>query len=313
MRRPSKLRIPWHPHQKLWNWELIALIRARFGTGLLGQTIEAVVIGAELVLLAVCSRARRGARATGAGTRQGDRSQVLYIDCGLHKQAEQVQWMQRWFGERYELHVLAFEAGVEHARDAAVELAGLERLRLHHLALVGPDYVGDEVRLYKSPGKGKADSLFSERGEHFEVVPASRLSTVLAEDGWDITRTPTILRMNIEGAEQFVVADLLASGLTTAIDGYYGLWDDLSKIDPAADERFQNLLAEHGISTLTFNDRDLETAANRPSRLSLHMLPATLRELAFRLRRRVIRRDIEAAFEAGVARAQANGSTGVSP
>ena len=40
----------------------------------------------------------------------------------------------------------------------------------------------------------------AERGEQFEVVPARRLSTVLAEEGWDLTRTPTILRMNIEGA-----------------------------------------------------------------------------------------------------------------
>ena len=195
-----------------------------------------------------------------------------------------------------------FEAGGEHFRDAAAELAGLERVRLHHLALVGPDHEGDEVRLYKSGGKGKADSLFEERGTEFETVPAGRLSAVIADEGWDLAKTPVIVRMNIEGAEQFVIDDLLAAGLAGAVDGYYGMWDDLSKLDPDADQRFQRAARPQGIQTMTFNDRDLATFGDRPLMLSPRELPTTLRDLTFRWRRHVIRSDIESAIEAGVSR-----------
>jgi hypothetical protein len=303
----GRLSLLWHPYQRLWNWALIARIRARFGRGRLGGLLEAGVILADSLLLS--ARAARRDKGLGARRRHhgSERPQVLYIDCGVHKEAEQVQWMQRWFGDRYELHVLAFEAGGDHCRDAAAALAGLDRLRLHHLALVGPDYADSEVKLYKSSGKGKADSLFQERGEEFEIVPAGRLSSVLAQEGWDLARTPTVLRMNIEGAEQFVIADLLEAGLAGSIDGYYGMWDDLSKIDPAGDGRFRALLAEQGIATLTFNDRDLTSFGDRPLRLTPGELATTLRDLALRLRRRVIRRDIESAIERGLARVAANG------
>jgi hypothetical protein len=157
MTRRNPLRILWHPHQKLWNRAVTWRIKRLFGAGALARTVETAVIAADSLLLAVRSRARRAARGAPTGARAQGRPAVLYIDCGVHKRAEQVQWMDRWFGEDYELHVLAFEAGGEHAQDAAAELVGLQRLRLHHLALVGPDHEGEEARLYKSPGKGKAD------------------------------------------------------------------------------------------------------------------------------------------------------------
>jgi len=75
---------------------------------------------------------------------------------------------------------------------------------------------------------------------------------------------PIILRMNIEGAELFVVEDLIAAGMTKMIAGYYGMWDDLSKIDVRRDREFRRLLRMHSIATLTFNDRDSEV----PLRLS---------------------------------------------
>ncbi len=302
MRRLERLRKLWHPHQKLWNSWVIWLIRGRFGTGAAGESLLAGVIIIDSLLLAARSRSRG---AFGRMPPPLGRPRVLYIDCGLHRQAEEVRWMHRWFGERYELHVFGFEASGEHAVAAAAELAGLEHLHLHQLALVGPDYEGEEARLYKASGRGRADSLFSERGQEFEVVPAARLSAVLAREGWDIRRTPTILRMNIEGAEQFVIADLLEAGLADSVDGYYGLWDDLYKIDRAADQHFRLLLAEHGISPLTFNDRDLEVRAPA-ARLSPRQMPSALRALAFRLRQSVIRRDIESAIAAGLARSAAN-------
>jgi len=63
--------------------------------------------------------------------------------------------------------------------------------------------------------------------------------------------------MNIEGAEPDVVADLVDSGIAAHIDGFFGMWDDLSKIDREADAGFRSLLARQGIEPFTFNGRDL--------------------------------------------------------
>jgi hypothetical protein len=132
--------------------------------------------------------------------------------------------MHDWFSTRYDLEILGFEAGSEHIADARAELADVEGVQLDHVALVGPDHVGDEVELYLSGGqsRGKGDSLFSTRGQRSETVPARRLSKVLADRGCSSDTMPVILRMNIEGAEQFVIQDLLDTGLTASIDGYYG-------------------------------------------------------------------------------------------
>lgn len=205
---------------------------------------------------------------------------LLYIDCGVHKRGEQIRWMYRWFADRYDLHVLGFEASAEHFCDATAALADMDQVRLHHVALVGPDHEGDEVRLYKSGGNGEGDSLFGVRGEQYELVPARRLSQVLADEGYVLSESPVILRMNIEGAEHFVIDDLLDARLHTSIDGYYGMWDDLSKIDPNDDSRFRQLLRDYRISKLTFNDRDLP----------------------FWLRRYAIRTDIETSIRAGLGR-----------
>ena len=210
----------------------------------------------------------------------------------MHERGEQIRWMYKWFADRYELHVLGFEASAEHFRKVSVVLGDLDHGRLHQVALVGPDHVGDEVRLYKAGGEGEGDSLFATRGEEYESVPAQRLSQVLADEGYVLSKTPVILRMNIEGAEHFVIEDLIDAGLNIFIDGYYGMWDDLSKIDPNADGRFRQLLRDHQISNITFNDRDL---------------PVWLRRYA-------IRADIETSVRAGLARIKSDeGDAGAGP
>jgi len=284
LRRPHWLL--WHPHQKLWNWSLVGILRRLLGESPVRRVVIGVLVTVDSLLLLGRVELRR-LHATidsrGKDAPPGVRPRVLYLDCGVHKRGEQIRWMQRWFADRYELHILGFEASGEHFRDASTELADVEGVRLHHVALVGPDHVGEEVRLYKTGGGGHGDSLFAARGENYDVVPARRLSQVLADEGYVLGELPVILRMNIEGAEQFVIDDLIDAGLHASIDGYYGMWDDLSKIDPAADRRFRRLLRDHRISTVTFNDRDLD----------------------FRLRRHAIRTDVATSVRTGLARVKA--------
>jgi hypothetical protein len=205
---------------------------------------------------------------------------LLHLDCGVYKTGEQIRLVHRWFADRGELALMGFEASSENFDDAVAALADLPEVGLMHVALVGPEHTGDQVALYRSGTNGAADSLFPERGSDCEMVPARRLSQILAEAGRRLDETAVVLRMNIEGAEQFVIEDLIAAGLHHSIDGYYGMWDDLSKIDRAADDRFRRRLREVGITTLTFNDRDTGR----------------------RLRQWAIRTDIETSRRAGAAR-----------
>jgi hypothetical protein len=61
--------------------------------------------------------------------------------------------------------------------------------------------------------------------------------------------------MNIEGAEAFVIDDLIDAGMIDEFVGFYGSWDDVGKTDPAAGRRFQAVLAAHKIDHLPFNQR----------------------------------------------------------
>jgi FkbM family methyltransferase len=117
--------------------------------------------------------------------------------------------MVDWFSAKCALDIVAFEASRDHCADASENLKSVPRLDLRQVALVGPDYPDPTVRLFKIAGStGKGDSLFSARGDDYEVVPATRLSEVLRSGGYPIETVPVLLRMNIEGAEIFAIQDL---------------------------------------------------------------------------------------------------------
>jgi hypothetical protein len=250
----------WHPHQKLWNWRLEGAAR-RIGKRVgAPRLFVAPIVFADSVLLFVLVVARRirdfgitnAVRLLPPSTRR-----VLYLDCGVHKRGEQLRCMHVWFGDRCDLQLVGFEASEEHHRDALQNLADLPRLDLRHLALVGPDATDDHVRLYKGSRDGKADSLLRE-GPRYEVVPAERLSTFLRREYSSyLGDAPVLLRMNIEGSEYDVIDDLVRSGMSDRIDGYFGMWDDVAKLDPARDRAFRRMLKDARITTVTFNDRDL--------------------------------------------------------
>jgi hypothetical protein len=267
MNRPPLRWTLWHPHQKLWNWRLEALLR-RIGRriGITTALINALVaIDSALLFLRVFVWRTRefgiveSLRPFGPTDRR-----VLYVDCGVHKYGEQLRSMQEWFADRCDLRLLAFEASGEHCRDAGTHLADLRNLDLRNFALVGPDAIEASVKLYKGPLDGRGDSLVLRQSDRYEVVPARRLSEVLREEFGDwLTDTPVILRMNIEGSEYDVIDDLVRSGVAEQIDGYFGMWDDVAKIDPARERGFRRLLDSAGIRSVTFNDRDLSHPLRR--------------------------------------------------
>jgi len=287
--RPAAARsrwLIWDPHEKLWTWTTVGAVRRVFGDNPLGRGILGAVVTADSVLLLTRVLARRvqlvAAGEGRAPSGKGPRPRVLYVDCGVHKEGRQIRAVHAWLGDRYDLTIVGIEAGSEHVEDARSALADVGGVELRHVALVGPDHEGETVRLYTSGGlgRGKGDSLFAARGSRHEDVPAARLSRILVEGGYLDDDTVVVLRMNIEGAEQYVIADLLDSGLDARVDGYYGMWDDVAKIDPDADRAFRAVLRRSGIVSVTFNDRDMP----------------------HRLRRFAIRTDLETTVRRGWAR-----------
>jgi hypothetical protein len=114
-----------------------------------------------------------------------------------------------------------------------------------------------KLRLYKDSAGGLGDSLYRQ-GAMYEEVEAQRFSDWLREQNIGMENKVCLLRMNIEGAEYDVVKDLVESGLATHISGFYGMWDDVSKIDKHRDAEFRSFLSRHQIWPLTFNGRDMQ-------------------------------------------------------
>ena len=247
----------WHPHQKLWNTKLFSITEVIFGRNYLSRTIQRALIGLDTILLwlrVVIRRiAKRGVRKLG----QFDLSDrcFIYVDVGLHRKAKQIRQISDWFGKNNDVTVLGFEASEEHFVHAKEAVKGcVARIELFNVALVGPECLEKEVRLYKAGGHGAGDSLFSERGEQYEFVEARRLSEVISRQNFE--NAPIILRMNCEGAEYQILRDLCESGCLDRIQGFFGKWDDLSKIDPDLDKEFREFLRENRISRVVFCDRD---------------------------------------------------------
>jgi len=249
----------WHPHQRLWNWALVARLKRLPGGALVQRLAIRALIELDSLLLAAqvlplmpsWLRFRQ---------HHGMRPKVLYIDCGVHKRGEQVLKVHEWLSQTCELRILGFEANPASFEEAVVNLRHLPELDLRQLAVVGPDVETSTVTLHVGTGDGKGDSLFPERGNASVEVPAARLSDILTEDYPSFLEDVVLLRMNIEGAELFVIEDLVNAGLSSSINAYFGMWDDLSKIDPEKDAAFGQLLTTNGIRTLTFNDRDMTFA-----------------------------------------------------
>jgi len=90
-----------------------------------------------------------------------------------------------------------------------------------------------------------------------------RFSDWLRDNRLTLRASICLLRMNIEGAEFDVIQDLVDHGLAGFIDGYYGMWDDTSKIDARRGEELRALLVANNIAPFTFNGRDLRVAARK--------------------------------------------------
>jgi FkbM family methyltransferase len=252
-------RLLWHPHQRLWNWELVGRLRELLGWRPAFRAARGAVVAADTLLLAGRAAARRLAAGGGRAPKAAGDVTIYYFDLGTHREAAELDHMLHRvlprLSRRY--HAFGFEASRELLDQARARLAGNGHVTFVHAAVCRVPPATGTIRLYNGPRDGLGNSLYRPEFGEYEEVPALRFSDWLKEQDLDLEHSVSLLRMNIEGAEPDVVADLLDSGLARYVDGFFGMWDDLSKIDPPADVEFRALLARHGIRPFTFNGRDL--------------------------------------------------------
>ena len=250
----------WHPYKGFWNKAVINV--ATRPTKTLNHLVVSTVVAIDTAVLLAQAVARRAAIA-GLGsvtrpTRVPAGARVVYLDVGTHRAGAELRWMT----ERVlpacttSFEAFGFEPGERSFTAASEALAHIPEITMVRAALVNDLPEAGTVRLHTS-AHSLRDSIHRV-GDAYEDVEAHRLSEWLVAHDIDLDQAVCILRMNIEGAEFDVLKDLVGSGLSDKVDGYYGMWDDLLKFDPEADRRFRRFLAKHDIHSLAFNGRDMD-------------------------------------------------------
>ncbi len=268
----EKLRnLLWPPRKRLYNRPLMKYLKTHLPIPSAYQMFAYLIIFIDTVIMTGEVRIRRIQRLgvmslVKPPPKLSAEYPVLYIDVGTHRAAAELRWMAErvlpTLCERFTAQ--GFEAAASLHAEAEKCTAGVPNVQITHLALT--DHVPESgmVRLYHNGEDGIGNSLFRDSGRTFEDAPASTLSKWLNDAGLDSGNAICLLRMNVEGAEQGIIADLCGRGLLAIIDGYYGLWDDVGKIDSAAGKAFEADLKHENIAPLSFHDsRDLTHRARR--------------------------------------------------
>lgn len=254
--------ILWHPHEKLWNWTLVVAIQRIVPISSINQGIIAGIILVDTFILFLRALVRRmsllGPTKIFTKMKIPDDISVLYLDMGTHKKGEELAWVINNILPRvcHNFEAYGFEASQESFEQVKEKFAQIKNVSIFHIALCYVLPSNGKIKLYKDMKSGVADSIYRQSAS-YEEVKAMRLSDWLCENNIVLENKIIFLRMNIEGAEYDVIKDLVDRKLTGYIDGYYGLWNDVSRIDKQRDDDFRAFLKKNQISSFTFNGRDL--------------------------------------------------------
>lgn len=256
------LWILWHPHQKLWNTRLINRLRKLIPVAPVHKTLRLGIIYLDSLILflqAIMARVRMlGVMKVFDNAQVPDDVSILYLDAGTHKEANELLLVMDEVLGQISKNICAygFEANKDSFKQVTEKIGERDNVQIINRALthVLPD--SKKIKLYTDMKTGTGDSIYR-KSPHYQHVDVIRLSEFLSENKLIRDNRIVLLRMNIEGAEYDVLQDLVESRLMNCIDGYFGMWDDISKIDMKRDGNFRNFLTKHGIETFTFNGRDL--------------------------------------------------------
>ena len=260
----------WHPHQGLWNWDLVRAIKKAFPLRLINKYIIEAVIFVDTIILFIRAIARRASRIGIVKllnkTAVPEEISVLYFDLGTYRTAEELSLMVNKILPRIckNFKAYGFEAIREFYEEARKKFKGKNDVTLIHAALCYKLPDDGNIKISK---RENGSSIYRTNNDNYENVKAIRFSDYVRENDLDFRNNIVILRMNIEGAEFDVISDLVENGLSKNIDGYFGMWDDVSKIDKLWDDKFRTILAKNHIYPFTFNGRDFWSRFSSPLRL----------------------------------------------
>lgn len=229
----------------------------------LKRRIINLIEGAVMLGQSVSRRmARNGAAGLFAKTSAPGR--IVYVDAGLHKEGQELVFAAETLGRFPNVKLFGFEANPQYfdmAREA-IGRAGVTA-KLFNIALVGPDMPPEVTLNVDTVKDGLGDSIIRTSSGPTITVPAERLSRILQAEGVDPERDVILLRMNIEGAEVYVLEDLVEAGMLGKIDGFFGRWDDPEKIGGEISRRYRQLVAGHAIAHPAFNGKELRSGLKR--------------------------------------------------
>lgn len=245
-------RRPWvaffHPEQGLWNVYSMAVARR--------LKLRRALIFLDTVCIWLKVLFRRIPVLSSVAPDPGS-TRIRYFDIGLHSSALQAQTAIAWLARSGRLEAVCIEANPVHFESASKRLSddlpdGVD-LAVCNYAVVGPSYSDGTIKLYLDGKSGVGDSIYGEEGAEFFEVDARHLSKVIGDEAG---ASINIVRMNIEGGELGVLADLLDAGLERYIDGWFGTWDDMAAVSIGEAEEMRLRLKRASVRHLGFNDRD---------------------------------------------------------
>jgi hypothetical protein len=259
--------ILWDPHMGLWNRQLLRVIRPLLPRPIF-ERVHAMIAFIDTIILFGRALGRRISKIGLSGLvstpRVPEGISLLYFDLGTHKKARELDVMvekilPRLCGDDFKAY--GFEASSKFSKRARAKFVGRQNVTIINRALCQELPSDGKLKLYKDSRHGLGNSIYKHLFAEHEEVKAIKFSDWfqkrLQKQDFDLNKSIFLLRMNIEGAEFDVVSDLIDSGLNDYIDGYFGMWNDLAKIDSHRDDEFRVLLAKNHISPFTFNGRDL--------------------------------------------------------
>lgn len=258
----------WHPHQGLWNWRLVQAIQKIFPAPSVHWRIHVLIIRVDTVILLIRAFVNRmialGPLKIFSAPDLPDDVSILYLDLGTHKEGHELAFMVDEILPRIasNFEAYGFEASEESYQAVRAKFSDRANVTVIRRALCQGTADGARIKLYIDRNDSTGNSLYRE-GVDFEEVEAMRLSDFLSRIEVDNRKQITLLRMNIEGAEFDVVKDLVDSGVAQSIDGYFGMWDDVSKIDLHRDKEFREFLCSNKIRSFPFNGRDMRWPLRR--------------------------------------------------
>lgn len=177
---------------------------------------------------------------------------VTYFDLGVWQGQEIDVFIEIAKELDLEYRVFGFEANPILCRELFTKYQDNKNVSIIHAAIAEKFGI---CKLYYSPPDGIGSSIFETKNniekDNFFHVLSVNLSSIL---NLDVLGDINIIRFNIEGAELYLMQDLIRTGKHKHIDLFFGSTPDIEKVSEIKHliGYYKNLLIDHSIHVSEF-------------------------------------------------------------